>query len=186
VLQDHPHHEDDQLELGSRNRERKHLVALDRGEVRLLDGESVILRRVVAEDELVMGVDVHQLPGRLVEPVGVEDPRHVLDGRRSSILESQAADDRGETLSVPATHQQVEVAVASGRAFQRVVALPVAVRDPLGGERLAQPGDESQRNGVPLGSNGSRRRGRYASQPATQWRGLVGEETAGTAFIVSR
>jgi hypothetical protein len=48
----------------------------------------------------------------------VEDARHLVHGWRPDILEAQAAERRGESLSVLATYQQVEVAVASSRALE--------------------------------------------------------------------
>ena len=92
-------------------------------------------------------MDVHELAGRLVERVGVEDPRDLLGRGRSSIPETEATDHRVEPLLVPASNQQVEIAVTSNGSILRVVALPVAVRDVLGGERVDQAAHQRERFG---------------------------------------
>ena len=95
VLQDHADHEDDVLELG--RREGEEAASARRVEVGVLDGQVVVLRPVVAEDELVVGVHVHQPAARhvvAVEALDARDRRPGLDARTKPRRESTSVNER--------------------------------------------------------------------------------------------
>jgi hypothetical protein len=86
---------------------------------------------------------MHERAGGIVEAERVEQPRELPVRRLATVLEAQCAQDLLEPRGVATCHEQIEVALRPLRAGDGLVALPVAVGDARGAERLAQRDDET-------------------------------------------
>ena len=120
--------EEAKLELGSGDQERRHRSS--RSQIRDLDRQVVVLGHVVADDELVVGVDVHEASGSPIDGVRVIDARQLFPAREESVPEPQISQDPFEPTSVRAMYEEVQVVLPTRRPIEGLVALPVAVADP--------------------------------------------------------
>ena len=127
VFQGHPHHEDDEFELGRRRPEQ--IASLRARQQGFLERQPVVLRSVVPDDQQPVCVEMDELPRGGVVAVVVQDPWHPAVGRREDLLESEAVCDLPERGLVLPPDQQVEVVGPVGGAIENVIALPVAVVD---------------------------------------------------------
>ena len=128
VLDRHAEQEEAKLELGSGDHERRHRSS--RSQIGNLDRQVIVLGHVIADDELIVGVDVHEAPGSRVNAVRVIDARQLFPAREESVPEPQISQDPFEPTSVRAMHEEVQVVLPTRRPIEGLVALPVAVADP--------------------------------------------------------
>jgi hypothetical protein len=129
MLDDHPDDKDNELKF--RCRDPKGTDALGRREEWPLDWEAVVLGHVVAQNKLVVSVDMNQSTGIPIIAVIVEYSRHLPLRQDSRFLETQTTQDFNEARHIGATHQEVEVIVPARRSIERNVALPMTVFYPL-------------------------------------------------------
>jgi hypothetical protein len=115
-----------------------------------------VLRGVVAEHELRLGIDVDELSRLVVHAVEVEDSGDEAPALWPRLLEAAGREDLGEGHEVPAVDEEVEVVVPGGGQVQRVVALPMAVGHPRCPEPGAQVDDERERRRDALALGGGR------------------------------
>ena len=141
VLQHQPDDQEDQLQLARGDAELA--IPLGCVEERVLERDPVALGQVVADDELIVGMDVDESLGLAVIAVEVQDPGQ----RRWSPceLEVEAMHDFREAVLVSASDEEVEVVLGRSRAIEERVALPMAVADPVGLQRGAQVAHERDR-----------------------------------------
>ena len=148
MLQGQADDQQDQLEL--RRRDGNLAVWPRRIQERLLERHPVALRQVVADDQLVVRVDVDQAAGLGVAPVVVEDAGQSTLGAQGQ-LEAEAMQHRREAVLIRSRDQQVKVVLARARAIQKGVALEVAPGNALGRQLGAQVVHERDRP-RPIGS----------------------------------
>jgi hypothetical protein len=146
VLQHEPEDEQDVLELRFGNQELS--VGPDAAQERVLEWQSVALGQVVADDELVVRVNVDDLVGLRIEAVIVEDPRK--RERPQGELERKTVHDCGESVAVGARDQQVEVAVTRSGAIEKRVALEMAVANLIARKLVADLAHERNRRASSL------------------------------------
>jgi hypothetical protein len=143
VLDHHADQEEPQLELRSRNQERRH--GPGRCQIGGLDRQVVVLRHVVADDELIVRVDVDEVSGSPVDPVGVIDTRQLFPPRQLGVPEPKVSEDALEPAGVGAKDEEIQIVLSAGRPIERLVALPVAVPDPRVLESATEGRDELER-----------------------------------------
>ena len=146
MLDHHAKQEETELELGSRDHERRY--GSSRREIRDLDRQVIVLGHVIANDELIVGVDVHEASGSRIDGVRVIDARQFFPARESSVPEPQIAQDRFEPTCVRAMNEEVQIVLSTRRPIEGLVALPVAVADPRFLEGAAEGRDELERCAV--------------------------------------
>jgi hypothetical protein len=180
VLQHHPDHQQHELDLRTRDLEGS--GGRRRGQERVLDRHAVVLGRVVAHHEPIVGVHVDELPRTLVEAVQMPDPLDPTARGHHRFPEAQPDQHLEEPLEIDGVDQQVEIVLTAGRAIERLGALEVAPADRLVPQSLAGAQDQLERAvarrdgcGFHLGAGARRRRSRPHQSRRAQGRSLPPE-----------
>src|SRR4051812_10841100 len=126
VLEDEANDEGDIFEL--RGREPEDSAGTRRPYVGNLDRQPVVLRPIVADDELVVGMDMHEPVGLGVESVEALDAWNFL-ARTVSPHEAEAREKLREPASLSCLDEKIDVVLTRNGAVDRSIALPVAIRD---------------------------------------------------------
>jgi hypothetical protein len=142
VLDRHPDEEHGELEGWGRDHERP--IRRRGGEVGLFDRQVDVLGHVVADDQLVVSMDMHQCAARRVESVRVIDAGELLPSGLDGVLEPQLPEDPLEPFRVGSVHQQIQIVLAVGGSRDRLVALPMAIPHTFGVEGTTQTGDQHE------------------------------------------
>jgi hypothetical protein len=143
VLDHHADQEEPQLELRSGNHERRY--GPGRRQIGNLDGQVIVLRHVVADDELIVRVDMHEMSGAMVDAVRVIDARQLLPTWQLSVPEPKISEDPFESTGIRAKDEQIQIVLPACRSIEGFVALPMAVPDPCLLQGATEGRDELER-----------------------------------------
>jgi hypothetical protein len=90
-------------------------------------------------------VDVDEVSGCPVDPVGVIDTRQLFPPRQLRVPEAKVSEDALEPAGVRTKDEEIQIVLSAGRPIEGLVALPVAVADPRVVEGAAESRDELER-----------------------------------------
>ena len=105
------------------------------------DRQSVALGQAVAGDDLKIGVHMHQLGARLVEPQRVEDAWMPNAGARLRQLEAIFEQGRVEESCITLVDEEIDVFRGRKGLFEADVAFPVTVADAFPLQRVEETPD---------------------------------------------